>query len=94
MWVVIPAALGLLALAFVILTDYIKNLVLPLPNVCPHCYDEMILTLGGFSHSLFPSLQEIIDLVLFLAIIIAVRWWFTNEAFALILPMETLVKYG
>jgi len=58
MWVVIPAALGLLALAFVILTDYIKNLVLPLPNVCPHCYDEMVLTLGGFSHSLFPSLQE------------------------------------
>ena len=69
---VVLAGLGL---GLTCLVDGAFDMLNPIPDACPSCGMKLEVLAGGFSHSFFPSIVEIIALVLFFAALFGVRVW-------------------
>ena len=57
------------------LVDSAFNQLKPLPDACPTCGKKLEVLGGGFSHSFFPSIVEVIVFVTFFAAFFGVRVW-------------------
>ncbi len=71
-WMTVGLFVGNTVLAVLALSapDLIRDWISPVPDKCPECHGELS-TGGGFSHGYFPGFQELIALLLFVPLTIA-----------------------
>ncbi len=64
-----------LGFALTCLVDSAFDRLNPVPDACPTCGKKLEVLGGGFSHSFFPSIVEVVVFVIFFAVLFGVRVW-------------------